>query len=80
MTAKHRAAVEALKAWAIEANQNDPAGLALACQALDAAFGDNDAEAQAFFTMWRDPHVRWRVSCLMTPCERFQAPHYCPLD
>jgi hypothetical protein len=25
MTAKHRAAVEALKAWAIEANQNDPA-------------------------------------------------------
>jgi hypothetical protein len=52
MTAKHRAAVEALKVWAIEANH--PAGLALACQALDAAFGDNDAEAQAFFTMWRD--------------------------
>jgi hypothetical protein len=51
MTAKHRAAVEALKAWAIEANQNDPEGLALACQALDAAFGDHDAEAQAFFTM-----------------------------
>jgi hypothetical protein len=51
MTAKHRVAVEALKAWAIEANQNDPEGLALACQALDAAFGDHDAEAQAFFTM-----------------------------
>jgi hypothetical protein len=51
MTAKHRAAVEALKAWAIEANQNDPAGLALACQALNAALGDHDAEVQAFFTM-----------------------------
>lgn len=51
MTAKHRAAVEALKTWAIEANQNDSSGLALACQALEAAFGDHDAEAQAFFTM-----------------------------
>ena len=51
MTAKHRAAVEALKAWVIEANQNDPSGLALACQALEAAFGDDDAESQAFFTM-----------------------------
>ena len=51
MTAKHRAAVEALKAGAIEANQNDPVGLALACQALAAALGDHDAEAQAFFTM-----------------------------
>ena len=51
MTVKHRAAIEALKAWAVEANQNDSAGLALACQALDAAFGDNDVEAHAFFTM-----------------------------
>ena len=51
MTVKHRAAIEALKAWAVEANQNDPAGLALACQALEAAFGDNDVEAYAFFTM-----------------------------
>ena len=51
MTPKHRAAVEALKAWAIEANQNDLSGLALACQALEAALGDDDAECQAFFTM-----------------------------
>jgi len=43
----HRSA----QGWALEANQNDPAGLALACQALDAAFGDNDVEAHAFFTM-----------------------------
>ena len=50
MTVKHRAAIEALKAWAIEANQNDSVGLLLATQALDASFGDNDAEAQAFFT------------------------------
>jgi hypothetical protein len=64
MTAKHRAAVEALKAWAIEANQNDPEGLALACQALDAAFGDHEPKPKRSLPCWSRPHgglrINWR--------------------